>query len=140
HVGSGRGRLIDVPTELEVLRSMITPLLETTSTCMTINTPRTSILRVQMEPETLHRVLFILTVNSLDWLHDTRLPQIRVYVRARGEQCEIVFSDNGPGIPQQIADKVFEPLFSTREGGNGMGLTIAKDLVARHRGRIEVLT
>jgi signal transduction histidine kinase len=140
HVGSGRGRLIDIPTELEMFKSMIDPLLQTSGTRISIDAPSNSVLRVEMRPETLHRVLFILTANSLDWLHDKGVPQIRLSVRATGDSCEIVFSDNGPGIPPQIADKVFEPLFSTREGGKGMGLTIAKDLVLRHHGRIEVLT
>jgi two-component system, NtrC family, nitrogen regulation sensor histidine kinase GlnL len=46
--------------------------------------------------------------------------------------------DNGPGIPKAIQDKVFYPLFSAREGGTGLGLTIAHNYVQQHQGVIEL--
>ena len=45
--------------------------------------------------------------------------------------------DNGPGIPPAIRDKIFYPLVSGREGGSGLGLTIAQTFVAQHNGTIE---
>jgi C4-dicarboxylate-specific signal transduction histidine kinase len=119
---------------------MISPLLDCSGVRMSVEANRNAALRVQMHPESLWRLLLILTLNSLDWLHDARAPRITIAARAKGDACEIVFSDNGPGIPGQLSEKVFEPLFSTREGGRGMGLAIARDILNRHRGRIGVLT
>jgi signal transduction histidine kinase len=52
-----------------------------------------------------------------------------------------VFADNGPGIPDEIRLRIFEPLFSTKkERGTGMGLAIIKDILERHRGRIRSRT
>lgn len=45
--------------------------------------------------------------------------------------------DNGPGIPPEIMDKIFFPLVSGREGGSGLGLTLAQTFVQQHRGIIE---
>jgi two-component system, NtrC family, nitrogen regulation sensor histidine kinase GlnL len=45
--------------------------------------------------------------------------------------------DNGPGVPDAIRDRIFFPLVSGREGGSGLGLTIAQTLVAQHGGTIE---
>ncbi|MFS8086600.1 MAG: two-component system sensor histidine kinase NtrB, partial [Acidobacteriota bacterium] len=45
--------------------------------------------------------------------------------------------DNGPGIPPALLDKVFFPLVTGREGGSGLGLTIAQTFVAQHHGAIE---
>ena len=45
--------------------------------------------------------------------------------------------DNGPGVPADIRDKIFYPLVSGREGGSGLGLTIAQTFVAQHNGTIE---
>jgi two-component system nitrogen regulation sensor histidine kinase GlnL len=45
--------------------------------------------------------------------------------------------DNGPGIPDELRDKIFYPLVSGREGGSGLGLTIAQTFVAQHNGTIE---
>ncbi len=46
-------------------------------------------------------------------------------------------ADNGPGVPAEIRDKIFYPLVSGREGGSGLGLTIAQTFVAQHNGTIE---
>jgi two-component system, NtrC family, nitrogen regulation sensor histidine kinase GlnL len=46
--------------------------------------------------------------------------------------------DNGPGIPDELKDKIFFPLISGREGGHGIGLTIAQNFVSQHHGAIEV--
>ena len=45
--------------------------------------------------------------------------------------------DNGPGIPEELHDRIFYPLVSGREGGSGLGLTIAQTFVAQHNGTIE---
>lgn len=49
----------------------------------------------------------------------------------------ISVSDNGPGIPPTIRERIFYPLVSGREGGSGLGLTIAQTFVAQHGGTIE---
>jgi two-component system nitrogen regulation sensor histidine kinase GlnL len=46
--------------------------------------------------------------------------------------------DNGPGIPEDIRDRIFFPLVSGREDGNGLGLTLAQTFVSQHHGTIEV--
>jgi len=49
----------------------------------------------------------------------------------------VEIEDDGPGIPQEIEDSIFFPLITGREGGTGLGLPIAQDLVSRHGGLIE---
>ena len=51
--------------------------------------------------------------------------------------ASIQFEDNGPGVPADIRDTIFYPLVSGRDGGSGLGLGIAQDLVSRHGGLIE---
>ena len=46
--------------------------------------------------------------------------------------------DNGPGVPDSIKERVFFPLVSGREGGNGLGLTLAQTFVQQHQGLIEL--
>jgi two-component system nitrogen regulation sensor histidine kinase GlnL len=51
---------------------------------------------------------------------------------------ELQVTDNGPGIPEAIRDRIFYPLVSGREGGNGLGLTLAQSFVQQHSGSIDV--
>jgi two-component system nitrogen regulation sensor histidine kinase GlnL len=51
---------------------------------------------------------------------------------------ELQVIDNGPGIPEEIHDKIFYPLVSGRDGGSGLGLSLAQSFIERHHGMIEV--
>jgi two-component system nitrogen regulation sensor histidine kinase GlnL len=50
---------------------------------------------------------------------------------------ELHVIDNGPGVPESIKDRIFFPLVSGREGGSGLGLTLAQTFVQQHHGLIE---
>jgi signal transduction histidine kinase len=132
-----RRRAIDVLGELRRVRDLLHPLLDAARVRMMLG--GSGLVRAEMRPETFHRLVCVLALNSLEWLRGVKAAEIRVGVRTRGNRCEIVFSDNGRGIPRDNVEKVFEPLFSGKEGGRGMGLTIAKGLISLHGGTIETL-
>jgi two-component system nitrogen regulation sensor histidine kinase GlnL len=50
---------------------------------------------------------------------------------------ELHVEDNGPGVPEAIRERIFQPLVSGREGGSGLGLTLAQTFVQQHQGTIE---
>ena len=50
---------------------------------------------------------------------------------------ELHIEDNGPGVPEDIRDRIFYPLVSGREGGSGLGLTLAQTFVQQHQGMVE---
>jgi two-component system nitrogen regulation sensor histidine kinase GlnL len=50
---------------------------------------------------------------------------------------ELHVIDNGPGVPDSIKDRIFYPLVSGRDGGSGLGLTLAQTFVQQHHGVIE---
>jgi signal transduction histidine kinase len=53
-------------------------------------------------------------------------------------QVEISVSDDGPGIPEEIRERVFEPFFTTNRNGTGLGLAIARRIINKHKGTITV--
>ena len=64
--------------------------------------------------------------------------EIRIKVFDDDEKALIKISDTGPGITKATMDRMFEPLFTTKETGTGLGLSICKNIIQQHGGRIEV--
>jgi two-component system, NtrC family, nitrogen regulation sensor histidine kinase GlnL len=64
--------------------------------------------------------------------------QVTLGKRRHRLALELHIADNGPGIPPEIKDRIFYPLVSGREGGSGLGLTLAQTFVQQHEGLIEV--
>ncbi len=66
--------------------------------------------------------------------------QVSVWVGARDGQTVVEVTDTGPGIPEELREKVFEPFFTTRSerGGTGLGLAISRDIIRQLGGEIEL--
>ena len=71
-------------------------------------------------------------------LPEDRQPCIAIATRAQGNSLEIIIEDNGRGIPGDVLPKVFEPLFSTKSFGTGLGLPTVKQIVEQHGGAIAI--
>jgi two-component system sensor histidine kinase PilS (NtrC family) len=54
--------------------------------------------------------------------------------------CRIIVSDNGPGVPDESRERIFQPFFTTRSRGTGLGLAIVQKVVVLHNGRVSVHT
>ncbi|MCL7489016.1 MAG: ATP-binding protein [Desulfobulbaceae bacterium] len=55
-----------------------------------------------------------------------------------GNYVRISIKDDGPGIPRELLDKIFDPYFTTKEEGSGLGLALTRSIVIKHQGYIEV--
>lgn len=88
----------------------------------------------------LQQVLVNIFSNALDAMSDTAEPFIEVSVTHSGEQVQIDVRDHGPGLADTTIDQAFEPFFSTKEGGEGMGLglSISYNIVEDFGGRLTV--
>jgi len=79
----------------------------------------------------------IATADAQIWLR-TRVARYVTLAKKRHRLAlALTIEDNGPGIPDGIRDRIFYPLVSGREGGTGLGLTLAQTFVAQHNGTIE---
>lgn len=98
-------------------------------------------LTVCVDPFRMQQVFRNLMENSLAACHDP----VRISIAAAETTIDdspgvrIVFSDNGPGIDVKEQDVVFEPFFTTRPEGTGLGMAIAKRIVTAHGGRIGLI-
>jgi signal transduction histidine kinase len=83
------------------------------------------------------QALINLLVNARQVLKSGGHVTLRTRAGVRGE-VELEVTDNGPGIPSEIRERIFEVFYSSRGGGTGLGLPIARQIVERHGGTIEV--
>ncbi|MDX1642290.1 MAG: ATP-binding protein, partial [Balneolaceae bacterium] len=67
-------------------------------------------------------------------------PKLTIRTQRNDQNITIEIQDNGPGIPDELKEKVFQPFFTTKKGtaGTGLGLSITNDIVKAHGGRLEV--
>lgn len=93
----------------------------------------------RIEPVALQQVFLNLLLNAVRALRGQRNPLIRITAEPVGVgQVEIIFEDNGPGIPEAIRSQAFEPFVTAGQGGTGLGLPVTKRLIKQAGGSIEV--
>lgn len=96
---------------------------------------------IWVDPDQLKEVLVNLLLNACEIMPGGGAITIREEERQDsllGAAVVIRVSDNGPGIPESVRDKVFQPFFSTKEEGTGLGLSIATRIIEEHGGRLEL--
>jgi signal transduction histidine kinase len=96
-------------------------------------------LYVYADRDLLEPVLLNLLRNA--WQSTSNLAQPRIELRGRLNQrgnTVIEVEDNGPGVPDEIATRIFVPFFTTREGGSGVGLALARQVMIAHGGFIRL--
>lgn len=81
-----------------------------------------------------------LVLNAIDAVSDAGRVAIQVGTDGERNSVYIEVEDNGPGIPDDLQKRIFDPGFSTREQGNGYGLSICSRIVAAHRGTLRLIS
>jgi PAS domain S-box-containing protein len=94
---------------------------------------------VLVDPERLRRAMVNIIDNALQAM--TSLPQGRQRLEIRTQRfdnrCAIVVRDSGPGIPADIMERIYEPMFSTKTFGVGLGVPIICNIIADHGGTVD---
>ncbi|MBI5963986.1 MAG: response regulator [Chloroflexi bacterium] len=85
----------------------------------------------------IQQVFINLILNAADAMPDGGI--LEITARAFDNCVEILFRDHGRGIPAEQQSNIFEPFFSTKDGGTGLGLTVSYNIVTAHGGTLELL-
>src|SRR5262252_6599282 len=106
---------------------------------LTKTTLREGLPRVMADPVQLQQVIFNLVRNAIEAMSSTaagsRVLQLRSEVTETGE-CIVAIEDSGPGIEPETLKRIFEPFFTSKSKGMGMGLSICRSIVEAHGGRL----
>ncbi len=93
---------------------------------------------VHADDDRLRQVLMNLARNAQTATAGREAPRLRLATRPAGESVVVVIEDNGPGIPEEERERVFEPYRSGSAGGLGLGLALVKGIILAHGGSIRV--
>lgn len=130
---------IDINVTVRELALLVGPMLDSRSIKATITTAE-DLPCVSADRDGLHQVFLNLVNNSCEAMPNGGELEIETrYLRQR-QEIEIMFSDSGAGIAPNVVEHLFEPMFTTKQSGSGLGLVIARDIIAEHRGRIELVS
>jgi len=97
---------------------------------------------VHVDGEQLQQVFLNLALNALQAMGSEGTLTIATRVeQERGAHTMVVtFSDTGPGIPEDQRELIFEPLYTTRTDGTGLGLSTSRRIIERHGGNLTVVS
>jgi PAS domain S-box-containing protein len=97
-------------------------------------------LAVQADPDKLKQVLLNLVANAVDALRERGQGHVVLRAEPRVEGgVSISVSDDGPGVPPEVAESAFNPFVTSKPAGTGLGLAIVQKIVTQHGGRAELL-
>ncbi len=132
--GRKRGRPKDIIIEEAIAN--VFALYKTELTKLNINCKLpTSQNTVRIDDAELQMIFVNLLQNSMYWLETIKEERkIEILVDRTEDELSVIFSDNGPGIKEEHLQLIFEPYFTTRQDGIGLGLTIVGELVTEYDG------
>ena len=110
---------LTIPENIEVTKELGTDLSE-----------------VEIDADQIRQVLVNMIINAVQAMPEGG--KLTIDARERDKFLEIEISDTGRGIPEETIGKIFDPLFTTRAKGIGLGLAVCKSIIDRHEGHIEL--
>ncbi|OFX23320.1 MAG: PAS domain-containing sensor histidine kinase [Anaeromyxobacter sp. RBG_16_69_14] len=136
--GSGAERaLVDVPAAVSRVLSLLAIPAEKKRVRVEADLPAT-LPPVLADPDGLHQVLVNLLVNAVSAVGDGGRVGVRARTGPDGAHLALEVHDDGPGVPEALRERVFDPFFTTRPDGTGLGLAVCARIVAAHGGDLRV--
>jgi signal transduction histidine kinase len=94
---------------------------------------------MELDTYLIEQVLINLVLNSVEAVKNTSEPKITLSAHKNTKGNAIIrIRDNGKGIPDEIMDDIFIPFFSTKKNGSGIGLSLCKQIILLHNGKIQI--
>ena len=116
---------------------MVSTAADTAHLNFTLDSASESLL-IYADPEQIERVFINLFTNAVDAMKGLPLQMLKTKIAEEGGVVSIIVSDTGRGMPANTLDKIFEPFYSTKDKGTGLGLALVFNIIKRHDGEISV--
>jgi len=133
---------VDLPALLDETHTLLTGFLQEKHTTWVLEPTHPDLLgdaKVKGIPDQLKQVFLNIALNAIDAMEpDGGTITISLHRAEDGSDVGVRFKDTGPGLPDEVKTKLFEPFTTTKEKGLGLGLTICYDIIRKHEGHIDV--
>ncbi len=96
----------------------------------------TDLTEIEVDSDQIQQALVNIITNAVQAMPEGG--KLTIGTREKGKFLEMEITDTGGGMPQEVTNKIFEPLFTTKAKGIGLGLAVSKSIIDRHGGNIEV--
>lgn len=106
--------------------------------CVHAETQIESPLQLVCDPEQIHQVLLNLMLNAIEAMESRENKRLDIMAYRRNNRAYILVSDTGGGIPEGKQEQLFDPFYTTKTSGGGLGLSILQTIVLRHGGSVSV--
>lgn len=132
----GEWSLVDIPEAIDSVLTLLQPKIPAT---VTIERRYGPVRTLESSPALVNQVVMNIISNAVDAV-DPATGRIVIETSTRDDRFFIAITDNGPGIPPEVRERVFEPFFTTKDvgSGTGLGLAIAYGVVRSHGGEITI--
>lgn len=130
---------ININTLIARITTLLQPDLDRSGITLEF-TAKTEV-EINADHDLLEQVIINLIKNAIEALHHCEHPKIDIKIEKVGSKnCELIIADNGPGIPDDVLEKVFVPFYTTKKTGTGVGLSFARQITKLHDGQLKVMT
>lgn len=93
---------------------------------------------VSVDKERIKIAFLNIIINALEAMENKEGCVLTLETKEENDKCKVIISDNGPGMDNEALTRVFEPYFTNKSKGNGLGLTITQNIILNHKGEISV--
>jgi signal transduction histidine kinase len=130
---------VDLRGPVEQTLSVLTPKAQRVSVSLAASLPAGPVL-VQADADHMRQLVLNLVLNAIDAIAENGRVEVSVAVDEIDDAwCRLQVADSGPGLPVDSEGRLFEPFYSTKDSGLGMGLPICRQIVEGHHGEISAM-
>jgi nitrogen-specific signal transduction histidine kinase len=128
-------RVVNLEIFFNNINNFIKPMLETEGISLKLKLDRK---QAFLDSDLFERVFLNLVLNSINALSGINNPKIIIRSFKENKYCILTVEDNGIGIKKELIDKIFNPFFTTKAKGSGLGLSVIYRIIKAHNGEITV--
>jgi two-component system C4-dicarboxylate transport sensor histidine kinase DctB len=131
-------RIAEIEPVINSAIDLVNPQLKSNQVSLTLHLPKDKQYKAEINTIQLEQVLINLFTNAIQALETQPEKQIHLTLKEAQAEIKIHIDDNGPGIPDTTRQSLFEPFYTTKKSGLGLGLSISQQIITTMKGSLSM--